>query len=336
MSVIPAQSTELAPPNEMGSVIVVRRNDDRVRAGQGMFGGMRRVATHFAQSFIKKQDSKADVLGSFTVEYPEERLLLPEASRQLPILLYDDVSGHELCTSCFQCERVCPPQVIHITQAKDPATGKAVPAAEEFIIEYDTCMSCGYCAEVCPFDAIKMDHNYELSTPDHISMDVHKRELDRPVSYYANHIAPKMWAEVRDQALKKLQNNIKRRPGLIGVAPQMQGKVGKTTAAAAGPKAAAGASSAPKMPVAAIGKNMSPDKIARLQAIRAAKASGAPAEDVAVATVDPSAEMSATTSGTTAAPAAATGPVAAVGKTMSPEKLARLEAIRAAKRAQEG
>ena len=27
-------------------------------------------------------------------------------------------------------------------------------------------MSCGFCAEICPFDAIKMDHVYELSTDD--------------------------------------------------------------------------------------------------------------------------------------------------------------------------
>ena len=51
-----------------------------------------------------------------------------------------------------------------MTQANDPNTGKPVPAVAEFMIEYDACMSCGLCAEVCPFDAIKMDHEFELST----------------------------------------------------------------------------------------------------------------------------------------------------------------------------
>ena len=27
----------------------------------------------------------------------------------------------------------------------------------------DVCMNCGLCSEYCPFDAIKMDHNFELS-----------------------------------------------------------------------------------------------------------------------------------------------------------------------------
>ncbi|GAC1384888.1 MAG: 4Fe-4S binding protein [Herpetosiphon sp.] len=329
---VPTAGTLDHPQQE---VIVVRRQETGIRAGQGMFKGMRRVISHFGKTLVKTQTSKQDTDGLFTVQYPEERLLLPEAARQLPILLYDDRSGQELCTSCFQCERVCPPQVIHITQAKDPATGKPVPAAAEFIIEYDTCMSCGYCAEVCPFDAIKMDHVYELATPDHLSMDVHKTALNRPVSYYEL-IAPTLWGEVRDGALKKLQNNVKRRSGMIGVAPQMQGKVSAATATvatAAAPRAAA-APAASRAPVAAVGKNMSPEKLAKLAAIRAAKqgAGGAVAEPAPVADVV-TAEVP-----TAAVPVAAapSGPVAAVGKNMSAEKLAKLEAIRAAKRAAGG
>ncbi len=335
MSVVPAStSTALDLPQE--GVVVVRRNDSRIRAGQGMVSGMLRVVAHFGASLVKVQNSKQDTMGIFTVQYPEERLLLPEASRQMPILLYEDKSGQELCTSCFQCERVCPPQVIHITQAKDPTTGKPVPAAEEFIIEYDTCMSCGYCAEVCPFDAIKMDHVYELATPNHISMDVHKRGLNRPISYY-DMIAPTLWGQVRDQALKKLQNNVKRRSGNIGVAPQMQGKVGKATAAAA-PRAANGGSTAPvaaKAPAAAAGKSMSADKLARLQAIRAAKAGGVVAT---VAEDEPTVVQAeaVTPETSTAAAVTASGPVAAIGKNMSPEKVARLEAIRAGNSAKHG
>jgi NADH-quinone oxidoreductase subunit I len=341
MTVYAAPETERAETR--GGVVVVRRNDQRVRSGQGMWKGMRRVIAHFGKSFTSTVDSKDDTIGMFTVQYPEERLLLPEAARNFPILLYDDATGQELCTSCFQCERVCPPQVIHIKQAKDPNTGKPVPAADEFIIEYDTCMSCGFCAEVCPFDAIKMDHAYELSTPDHLAMDVDKVGLNRPISYYEA-IAPVLWTAVRDTALKKLQNNVKRRSGAIGMAPQMIGKV-KTGAGAATAKAAPAASgvtaAGAARPVAAIGKNMSPEKVARLEALRAARrAAGsivgeqvakqalgitpdepgaAPAEEAAVSP--------------TAPPAMATTAVQApTGKNMSPEKLARLEAIRAAKR----
>jgi NADH-quinone oxidoreductase subunit I len=47
-------------------------------------------------------------------------------------------------------------------------------------------MNCGYCAEYCPFDAIKMDHDYELASYDR--MEHHffdKEKLMKPVEYYA-------------------------------------------------------------------------------------------------------------------------------------------------------
>ena len=149
---------------ERGKVYTVERGATKPHSGQGLGAGLGVVIKHFADAFTKKLDSPSETSGVFTVQYPEERLPLPEAYRNFPILLYEDASGQDLCTSCFQCQRVCPPQVIHMTQAKDPATGKAVPAVSEFIIEYDACMSCGLCAEVCPFDAIKMDHSFELAS----------------------------------------------------------------------------------------------------------------------------------------------------------------------------
>ncbi|HEY0735578.1 MAG TPA: 4Fe-4S binding protein [Herpetosiphonaceae bacterium] len=340
----PTQTAPLAAGG--GGVVVVQRNDDKVGIGQGMIKGMLTVIRHFGKSFTSYGDDKSDNTGMFTVEYPEERMALPEAYRNMPILLYDDKTGHELCTSCFQCERICPPKVIHITQATDPNTGKAVPAAQEFVIEYDSCMSCGYCAEVCPFDAIKMDHHFELSTPDHLSMDMNKGALDRPISYYQM-IAPNFWAEVEAGAMKKLQNNIKRRPGNIGVAPHMIGKTQKAVPAAAAGGGAKAAAAKAAAPVAAIGKNMPPEKIARLQAIRAAKRGGATEPEAAADTTPippaeafagaPNAEQGTHTAESQSGDgASATGPVAAVGQNMSDEKKARLEAIRAAKRAERG
>jgi len=260
-----------------GKSYVVDRGKPKTRAGQGMLGGLDVVIRHFFSAFGKKVETQADTSGVFTVQYPEERLALPQAFRNFPILLYDDATGHELCTSCFQCERICPPQVIHMSQATDPATGKAIPAVKEFVIEYDACMSCGLCAEVCPFDAIKMDHEFELATSDHPSMTVDKPGLNRPISYFQA-IAPRFWEEVKDSALKKLQGNMKRRSGDIGIAPNFIGKAQKAVPAAAKPaSAAAPAGAKPATPVAAVGKNMSEEKLARLAAIRAANAGGAPA-----------------------------------------------------------
>jgi NADH-quinone oxidoreductase subunit I len=258
------------------NVIVVDRGKSKIRGGQGLLAGLDVVIRHFGKAFTSKLETPAESSGMFTVQYPEERLSMPEAFRNFPILLYDDKTGHELCTSCFQCERICPPQVIHMTQASDPATGKPVPAVAEFMIEYDACMSCGLCAEVCPFDAIKMDHEFELATAEHPTMTVDKVGLNRPVSYYET-LAPNTWADVKDGAFKKLQGNMKRRSGTIGIAPQVAGKL-KPAAPAAAARPAAGAAPAPRKPaapVAAIGQNMTDDKRARLEAIRAANAARA-------------------------------------------------------------
>ncbi|NJM08048.1 4Fe-4S binding protein, partial [Candidatus Gracilibacteria bacterium] len=203
---------------DRGKIIVMDRGGGKA-AGQGVLKAMGVIWRHWRESFgkLERFDQTA---GTFTIEYPEERRALPEAFRNMPILLYDDATGQELCTSCFQCQRICPPQVIHMTQVKDPSTGKGVPAVAEFIIEYDACMSCGFCAEVCPFDAIKMDHDFELSTDHHFGLTVDKQGLNRPVSYYER-IAPTMWAAARESANKKLQANIKRRPAGVGIAPHL-------------------------------------------------------------------------------------------------------------------
>jgi NADH-quinone oxidoreductase subunit I len=62
-------------------------------------------------------------------------------------------------------------------------------------------MSCGYCAEYCPFDAIKMDHEYEILVYDRdeeLRMDMER--LLKPVDYYAQ-LHPTDYA--REQADRK-------------------------------------------------------------------------------------------------------------------------------------
>jgi NADH-quinone oxidoreductase subunit I/electron transport complex protein RnfC len=309
---------------QRGNIITVDRGAGKRRVGQGLLKGMAVIWQHFQGSF-RKNERFSDIHGTFTVEYPDERVRLPEAYRNMPILLYDEATGHELCTSCYQCQRICPPQVIHMTQAKDPDTGKAVPAVAEFVIEYDACMSCGFCAEVCPFDAIKMDHDYELATDMHGGLTVHKEQLNRPISYYAG-IAPNAWKEVEAGAMKKLQGNIKRRPDVIGIAPHLVEKIAArrrelvaAQAAAAAAQPAAEASVSAAQPAAASGAStrLSPEeKAAKLAAIRAQKAAAAaPAAGASAPEPQPTPEGSPSGLAGTPAPA--------------DEKAARLAAIRA-------
>ena len=325
---------------ERGQVVEVARGAQRPRLpGMAMVDSMVVVWKHWVESFRKNRDF-SDIHGTFTQEYPEEAVKLPEAYRNMPILLYDDETGHELCTSCYQCARICPPQVIHMTQAKDPVTGKAVPAVAEFIIEYDACMSCGFCAEVCPFDSIKMDHVFELSTADHPSLTVTKHDLGRPISYYVG-IAPTLWAEVKDSALKKLQGSIKRRPDVIGIAPHLTEKL-----AARRRELAVAAASAPLPPPAppaaapADGKKLTPEeKAAKLAAIRAGKGGApAPAQEAPppAAPADDKAAKLAAIRAKNAAAKGETAPPPAAPVAPTDDKAAKLAAIRAKNAAAKG
>ncbi len=145
----------------------------------------------------------SETRGIFTVQYPEEKLPVPEEFRYIPFLLYDvDENGeqHDRCTSCGICAKVCPPQCIWIVRTNDPQTNRPIPEPKEFYIDVDICMNCGFCAEYCPFDAIKMDHDYEIAVYDrHTSNIFDKEKLSKPVSYYAD-IRPTNYA--REEAAR--------------------------------------------------------------------------------------------------------------------------------------
>ena len=132
----------------------------------------------------------SDTRGIFTIQYPEEKLPVPEEFRFIPFLVYDvDENGekHDRCTSCGICAKVCPPQCIWIVRTNDPNTGRPIPEPAEFYIDVDICMNCGLCAEYCPFDAIKMDHDYELSVYDRMARNIFDKEkLSKPASYYSS------------------------------------------------------------------------------------------------------------------------------------------------------
>jgi NADH-quinone oxidoreductase subunit I len=144
---------------------------------------------YYTPEGIQHRRSK-DASGIFTVQYPEEKLPIPEEFRFIPFLVYDvDENGvaHDRCTSCGICAKVCPPQCIWIVRTNDAKTGRPVPEPKEFYIDVDICMNCGFCAEYCPFDAIKMDHDYELSVYDRLNTNIYdKQKLSKPASYYAS------------------------------------------------------------------------------------------------------------------------------------------------------
>ncbi|RIK50920.1 MAG: hypothetical protein DCC57_11230 [Chloroflexi bacterium] len=130
-------------------------------------------------------DQPIDQEGLLTIQYPEEKRLLPERFRFIPMLLWDTEKGEDRCTACGICAKVCPPQCIWIVRDADEK-GKPITRPAEFFIDVSICMSCSFCAEFCPFDAIKMNHDYELAVYDRYPQLVYdKEELTVPVEYYA-------------------------------------------------------------------------------------------------------------------------------------------------------
>lgn len=188
--------------------------------GDGIAKGLWLTFKHFLDTYVddlrwtlkgKKRYNSAegiahraskDARGIFTVQYPEERVPVPEEFRYLPFLVYEEKDGVkvERCTSCGICAKVCPPQCIWIVRTNDPTTGRPVPTPAEFYIDTDICMSCGFCAEFCPFDAIKMGHDYELATYDRKRDSIYdKARLLQSVEYYAS-IRPENYA--REEAAR--------------------------------------------------------------------------------------------------------------------------------------
>ena len=199
--------------------------------GKGIWDGLKVTIKHFVMSYVDdirfgkkryyneegiKHRSSAEAEGIFTIQYPEEKLIAPEEFRFIPFLIYEEGPNGEQqdrCTSCGICSKVCPPQCIWIVQTNNPETGRPIPEPQEFFIDVDICMNCGLCAEYCPFDAIKMDHDFELSVYDRHETNIFdKARLSKPVPYYAN-IRPRNYQAEEAIRLEKEAKKAARKSG---------------------------------------------------------------------------------------------------------------------------
>lgn len=192
--------------------------------GLGILRGLWTTFRHFINTYIEdirggkkhyytaegiESRRSAETEGIFTIQYPEEKLPIPEEFRYLPFLVYEETAEGERdyrCTACGICAKVCPPQCIWIVRDTDPQTGKPVTHPKEFSIDVDICMNCGFCAEFCPFDAIKMDHDYEIASFNRMTSHIFNKErLGKPVSYYASIRPTNNAAEIASRLEKEAQ-----------------------------------------------------------------------------------------------------------------------------------
>lgn len=102
--------------------------------------------------------------GTTTIQYPHQKLPLPDVSRYQLDVEMDD------CIVCDLCAKICPVDCIEIESIKSTeAIGKTSDGttkrlyAAKFDIDMAKCMYCGLCTVVCPTECIIMTDKYDRS-----------------------------------------------------------------------------------------------------------------------------------------------------------------------------
>jgi NADH-quinone oxidoreductase subunit I len=183
-----------------------------------------------------------------TVQYPEERIELPERTRGVIALL------EENCTVCMLCSKECPCWCIYIEGHKVTKPGKRKPVNEldRFAIDYGLCMYCGICVEVCPFDALHWSPYFEYNSYTYEGM-VHESEV---LQSWQDHVLPPPAlvadADPKAQELQKLAHD-KRVDGVWGVIREQDKKdayLARQAGVTAAPAVVEAAPAAPPEPAA--------------------------------------------------------------------------------------
>jgi NADH-quinone oxidoreductase subunit I len=102
--------------------------------------------------------------GTNTIQYPRQKLPIPEVGRYQLDVEMDD------CIVCDLCAKICPVDCITIESIKateaigqtSDGTTKRLYAAQ-FDIDMAKCMYCGLCTIVCPTECIVMTNQYDKS-----------------------------------------------------------------------------------------------------------------------------------------------------------------------------
>src|SRR6056297_447768 len=140
---------------------------------------------------------------SVTLQYPDERDVLPANARAK---LYVDIDD---CIGCNLCARACPVNCIDIETVmatSDVDLGKTSTGnpkrfwLTQFDIDMAKCMYCDLCTFPCPTDCIYMVPEYEYS------------EFDRTnLIYHFSDLTPEKVDEVKEKAEKEAEEKKKER-----------------------------------------------------------------------------------------------------------------------------
>ena len=110
---------------------------------------------------------------SVTLQYPEEKMELPEKSRMRLFMNWDD------CIGCLQCEKACPVECITINTVKalptdDLGVTSNGRAKKLWVLKFDIdmakCCYCELCVFPCPTECIYMTPEYEFAQYDRLNL----------------------------------------------------------------------------------------------------------------------------------------------------------------------
>jgi NADH-quinone oxidoreductase subunit I len=121
-------------------------------------------ASHKKRELLPASDNNyfKQLEGTNTIQYPHQKLPIPEVGRYQLDVEMDD------CIVCDLCAKVCPVNCIDIESIKateaigqtSDSTTKRLYAAK-FDIDMAKCMYCGLCTIVCPTECIVMTNQYD-------------------------------------------------------------------------------------------------------------------------------------------------------------------------------
>jgi NADH-quinone oxidoreductase subunit I len=149
--------------------------------------------------------------GTNTIQYPHQKLPVPEVGRYQLDVEMDD------CIVCDLCAKICPVDCITIDSIKATEVigqtsdgSKKMLYAAKFDIDMAKCMYCGLCTIVCPTECIVMTNQYdksvfELSNLTYEFSDMTAEDAAEKRQLLENQLAEKQAAKLA--ALNKMGGN---------------------------------------------------------------------------------------------------------------------------------
>ena len=148
---------------------------------QTAFKGMRLTGKHLLKGYdrelplgISEEGYFKKETGPITIQYPKEKVPIPDTGRYRLQMETDD------CIGCDKCARICPVDCITIeTFRADGDLGKTSDGTVKrlhlptFDIDMAKCMYCGLCTTVCPTECLTMTPVYDYSEYDRDSLIYH-------------------------------------------------------------------------------------------------------------------------------------------------------------------